>query len=116
MRRMLNFYIEYSYFTRKDSIYEPLLKLKRNHDIALLFICALNGDSCLTYLRSKLLCSSRTFDACILKLEDLNFIKVAKDKQDKRVKIVSLTEKSRKGLEQITGEGKNVVLKSLNKN
>lgn len=115
-RRILNFYLEYSYVTRKDYIYEPLFKLKRNHDVALLFMCALNGDSSLTYLRSNLLCSSRTFDACILKLEDLNFIKVAKDKKDKRVKIVSLTEKSCKGLKQITEAGKKAVLKNLNKN
>ena len=112
-RSMLNFYLEYFYFASKASIFIPLLKLKRNHDIALLFICGLNGDSSLTYLRSRLLCSSRTFDACILKLEDLKFIKVAKDKKDKRVKIVSLTEKSCKGLEQITEAGKKVVLKTL---
>lgn len=111
-KSMLNFHLEYSYFTRKDSLYEPLLKLKRNHDVALLFICAMNGGSSLTYLRSKLLCSSRTFDACILKLEDLNFIKLSKDKKDKRVKIVSLTEKSRKGLKQITDAGRYAVLKN----
>lgn len=79
--------------------------------MAMLYVCSLNESISLTNLRKRMLCSSRTFDAVVIKLQDLKFITLSKDKNDKRIKRVSVTRKTRQHLRLLDSSFKKIYQK-----
>jgi DNA-binding MarR family transcriptional regulator len=91
-RSILEQYLSIIYYTKdKKTNLEPLLKNKRNHDIAILSLVYLKQPINMTALKNLLLCSSRTFDACVIKLHELGFLIISDSKEDKRTKLLRIT-------------------------
>ena len=113
LRRILVFILENNYYTgdKKNHTLSPLIKSRRNHDMAMLYLCSLNENISLTDLRELILCSSRTFDAVVIKLQDLGFITLSKDNNDKRIKRVSVTRKTWRHLKLLDSSFKKIYQK-----
>ena len=91
-RDVLEQYLRIVYYTKdKETNLEPLLKNKRNHDIAILSLVYLKQPINMTDLKKLTLCSSRTFDACVSRLTELGFLIISDSKEDRRNKLLHIT-------------------------